>query len=208
MRKKSKNFGTDSQIDYLISFLNQTERELLGPRPSALLSPDILRFQLRLRYSLADLVAPEAGFKLAVSDRATKVIFRPIVKEYLTAPNALLSIVLELNRQGLRPRWRIIENPKRKTPMIEVREMRAAVIMKDFGEDQKSRLWAAIATLLETGEIAKLGLCAICNNFYVKTRDWQKCCPKARCKRKYDNKQSADRKAKARHKQKRLNPMN
>ena len=75
---------------------------------------------------------------------------------------------------------------------------RAAVIMNGFGDSVAARVWAAVAKLLESGQISMIGICAICARFYIKSRDWQKCCPRQECKRNYDNILSADRKPKAR----------
>ncbi len=64
---------------------------------------------------------------------------------------------------------------------------RAAVIMNGLGDSVAARVWAAVAKLLESGQISMIGICAICARFYIKSRDWQKCCPRQECKRNYDN---------------------
>ena len=47
---------------------------------------------------------------------------------------------------------------------------RAAVIMNGLGDSVAARVWAAVAKLLESGQISMIGICAICARFHQKPR--------------------------------------
>jgi hypothetical protein len=189
MRKKRENFGTTTPMNYLVSFLN--EPSVIPPDDSKGLTIDDLRGSLTL--VLTNLIAPKA--MVVGTSRANRKMFDDTILNKFYRPERVLSqLVASLNAQRLQPQWKITK-PSAVTAKIEVRGLRAAVIMNGFGGNSvKNRVWAAVAKLLESGEISKIGRCAICGRFYAKSRDWQKCCSRAECKRKYDNFLSADRK--------------
>ena len=205
MRKKAINFGNTSHLDYIVSFLNQEPLPLGKTILRDWFSKAVNALRDELRELLTALVAPEAlDVKYPVgakNNRINRKWFRTFANKYLTPKNMLSRLVTRLNAQGLKPVWRL--QMKAHTPTIEIRGIHAAVFMNGFGDSSNNRVWAAVAKLLESGEIRMLGVCAICRRFYVKSRDWQKCCAKSECKRKYDNILSAERKARARAKHQR-----
>jgi hypothetical protein len=212
MKQKTTNFGTTTQLKHLAAFLNGDLKifgsgNVLGDTYAAAKGvqgpTETLRNQLR--EMLGTLVAPEATVPVTARRSVRKKFRTSVVNRYLTPENLINRLVKRLNDQRLTPRWRI-EKASKTSPAIELRGFRASVIMNGFGWDMSSRVWATIAKLLESGEIVMLGQCAICNMFYVKTREWQKCCSKTECKRKYDNMLSAERKARARASKRKAKP--
>lgn len=149
-----------------------------------------------LRFALANLLAPDLlvlrQWRPAFRKRQTA-----FYKRY--APKfGLMHVVKKLNARAVRPRWGMVAQAKR-AAKISIPGFTGSVVKQEFGDS----VWQAVARLLESGDIAWISQCPICGLFFVKNREWQKCCPKAQCRKHYENRLAADRQARVRRKRKR-----
>jgi len=187
--------GNIKELDYIVAFLNEKPVAGVSTILRDAMSDDATN-ELRntLQIILMNLVAPDVIIPHKAKREAKQRLKRNIVG-FLTATNVLNALVKLINEHISKPRWELKEERK-KTGTIEIRGFVGSLI-----NTARPHIWDSLAKTLETGEISKLGLCMVCVRFFIKNRDWQKCCDDTECKRKYDNRQSAERKARARAKQ-------
>ncbi len=148
-----------------------------------------------LRYALTDLLAPTVAIP-----RTWKSAMRKKQTAFMSyyRPKVGLKVLLdELNKHAEKPRWRGIPTTKQ-FARISVPGFTGAIVKREFS----NLVWQTIANLLESGDIFLIGLCSICETFFVKNRDWQKCCPKASCRKTHEHRLAADRQARVRRKRK------
>lgn len=187
--------GTLRGLAYIVAFLNEkpgvSGSRVLGDPISADATNELRQ---TLQFTLAYLVAPEI-FIPHEGKRWAKQRLKRNILGLVTPANVLNALVQLINDHASKPRYELKKGPG-ENGTIEIRGFVGSLM-----NTAPPHIWDSLAKTLETGEISKLGQCMICGKFFIKNRDWQKCCDRTECKRKYDNRQSAERKARARAKQ-------
>lgn len=209
--KKKRLTRTPRELKTVIEFLNgaplkPTFARLwqpgISPHPGAqlrqsaaqqLVAKRAIDSHRQLKLWLTDLLVPEllVGRKQTPADRNKQTKFFSRVAPH----SGLHSLVELLNSQAIKPTWKLKTTTR--PAKIEIAGFNGCVVKEEFTHST----WQAVANLLETGEILKLGLCPICRTFFLKNRDWQEACNDLDCRHKYENQQSADRKAKKRRRE-------
>jgi hypothetical protein len=190
--------GNIKELAYIVAFLN--EKPVAGGSTiltDAMSESASNELRNTLQIILTHLVAPDVLVPHKAKREAKQKLKRNILGLFLTPTNVLNALVKLINEHVSKPLWELKKEPG-KNGTIEIRGFRGSLI-----NTVRPHIWDSLAKVLETGEISKLGLCMICLKFFIKNRDWQKCCDDTECKRKYDNRQSAERKARARKRRKR-----
>lgn len=211
--KKKPMPRTSRDLKTVIEFLNGAPQKSTVVRlwqPGVSPSPAVLRqaaaqqmvtkraveAHQRLKWWLTDILAPELlvarTFKPADRQKYTDSFRR------LAPYSGLHSLVELLNSQAIKPTWKLKPTPR--PAKIEIPKFTGSVVKEEFTHPT----WQAVANLLETGKILKIGQCAICQTFFLKNRDWQKVCEKKDCRIKYENQSSADRRARARRRKRNM----
>jgi hypothetical protein len=109
----------------------------------------------------------------------------------------LKALIGYLNQNSVKPRWGMTETTKGRSKIV-VPGFTGVIKKRAFS----TRLWQAIAALLESGDISNIGQCRICETYFAKRRAGKNVALTRHVEKKYESQLSADRQARERRKQK------
>jgi len=144
-----------------------------------------------LRFDLSRLLAPEVSVprEWAPDIRAREKKWMQREMPYV----GLRGLVASLNKHVEKPTW-TLEKTGKAFAKIDISGFNGSLIKQEFPQ----KPWGEIARLLESGEVFKIRQCLVCQIFFLKNRDWQQCCLKPACKKRFYSWRSSDRKARRR----------